>query len=157
MKKALKIALLTPLCLLLVLILVIVCLDVWNTRFPTGGGRWTSESPDGRFIVTGYSTKGLLAQLTPTMPGDGGFGPGIIILRDKKTGEILQQAKVENIAGIDEEYVDWMVGDPDAIWRRGWADSARLKDPWEGDYIHIKFVGTWPLPSVDGKLPPPLK
>jgi hypothetical protein len=152
MKKALKITLLTLLCLLLALI----CLYLWDTyRTPSGPGRWESESPDGRFIVTGYSTKGLLAQLTPTMPGDGGFGPGIVILRDKKTGKILQQAKVENIAGIDEGYVDWMIGDPDAPWRKSWAFRKDLKDPWEGDYVDIKFVGTWPLPSVDGKLPPP--
>jgi hypothetical protein len=72
MRKALKIVLLMPLCLLLALVLGVVCLDFWATHWPSGPGRWESESPDGRFIVTGYSTKGLLASLTPTMPGDGG-------------------------------------------------------------------------------------
>jgi hypothetical protein len=89
------------------------------------------------------------------MPGDGGFGPGTIVLRDKKTGEVLQQAKVENIAGIDEGYVKWMISDPDAVWRKNWATRSNLKAPWEGDYVYITFVGTWPLPSVDGKLPLP--
>jgi hypothetical protein len=101
MKRSLKIVLLTPLCLLLALILAGIGLHLWDTnQTPTGPGRWTSESPDGRFIVTGYSNKGLRS-LIPTMPGDGGgWGPGIIILRNKKTGEILQQAKVENLGGI---------------------------------------------------------
>jgi hypothetical protein len=65
-------------------------------RMPTGPGPWESKSPDGRFIVTGYSNKGLPV-LIPTMPGDGGHGPGIVILREKQTGKILQQAKVEHI------------------------------------------------------------
>jgi hypothetical protein len=156
MKKTLKIVLLAPLCLLLVLILVVVCLDILDTnQTPTGPGRWTSESPDGRFIVTGYSNKGWRSILLPTMPGDGGYGPGIIILRDKKTGGILQQAKVENLGGMGRGDVDWMIGDPDAPWRKSWATRAQLKTPWEGDYVHITLVDTWPLPSVDGKLPPP--
>ncbi|GHT96347.1 hypothetical protein AGMMS49545_21070 [Betaproteobacteria bacterium] len=158
MKKALKIVLLTPLFLLLALILIVVCLDIWGTyfRIPSAEekGRWTSESPDGRFKVTGHSTKSLFEKLTPTMPGDGGFGPGIVILVDKKTGKILQQARVDNIDSAS--YVDWKVGDPDALWRKGWATFAGLKEPWEGDYVDIKFGDTWPLPSEDGKLPPPL-
>ena len=150
LKKMFKIILETA----LVLILTIVGLDIWNTQFstPSGEGRWKSESPDGRFSVTGYSTKSLFAKLISTAPGDGGFGPGIIILRDKKTGKILQQEKIENIA--DSEYIEWWIGDPDAVWRKGWATA---KGPREGDYVSIKFVGTWPLPSVDGKLPPPLE
>jgi hypothetical protein len=159
MKKTLKIVLLTPLCLLLALILVVVCLDIWATHFriPSAEekGVWTSESPDARFRVTGYSTKSVFTKLIPTMPGNGGnFGPGIVILWDKKTGEILQQEKVENLDSYG--VVDWMVGNPDAPWRKGWATYAQLKAPWEGDYVHITLVDTWPLPSIDGKLPPPL-
>ncbi|MDR1661445.1 MAG: hypothetical protein LBR95_03330 [Azoarcus sp.] len=67
----------------------------------------------------------------------------------------MQQAKVEELGGMDGGSVDWMVGDPDAIWRKNWATRRNLKDPWEGDYVYITFVGTWPLPSLDGKLPPP--
>jgi hypothetical protein len=116
MKNPLKIVLLTPLCFLLVLILAGTALHLWVTNLmPTGPGRWTSESPDGRFIVTGYPNKGLRS-LIPTMPGDGGYGPGIIILRDKKTGEILQQAKVENLGNMGRGDVKWWIGDPDAPW-----------------------------------------
>ena len=150
LKKMFKIILGT----VLILVLTIVGLDIWHSQFstPSGEGRWKSESPDGRFIVTGYSTKSLFVMLIPTAPGDCGFGPGIVILRDKKTGEVLQQARVEELSNTG--YVDWMIGEPDAIWRKNWA-SPRSKDPWEGDYVDIKFVGTWPLPSVDGKLPLP--
>jgi hypothetical protein len=159
MKKILRIALLTPLSILLVLILAIVCLDVWATHFSIPSaeeeGRWTSESPDGRFKVTGYSTKSLFTKLISTAPGNGGFGPGIVVLWDKKAGKILQQARVENIDSAS--YVDWMIGDPDAVWRKGWATYAQLKTPWEGDYVRIGLLGTWPLPSLDGKLPLPLK
>jgi hypothetical protein len=153
-KKALKIALLTPLFILLALILAGTCYQIWYTEFrtPDGPGRWTSESPDGRFIITAYSNKGLRS-LIPTMPGDGGFGPGIVILRENKTGKILQQAKVENLDGM-AGYAKWMIGDPDAPWRKGWATA---EGPREGDYVRVGLLGTWPLPSEDGKLPPPLK
>ena len=154
MKKALKITLLSPLFLLLALVLTGTGYQIWFTEFrvPDGPGRWRSESPDGRFIVTGYSNKGLRS-LIPTMPGDGGFGPGIVILREKKTGKILQQARVDVIDNASSVY--WRIGDSGALWRKNWATYARLKDPWKGDYVRIKFVDTWPLPSVDGKLPPP--
>jgi hypothetical protein len=102
--------------------------------------------------VTAYSNKGLRSWI-PTMPGDGGYGPGIIILRDKKTGEILRQEKVENLDG-DVGYVEWWIGDPDAVWRKGWAAAAKIEGPWEGDYVCIGIIDVWPLPSVDGKLPP---
>jgi hypothetical protein len=155
----LKIVLLTPLSILLVLILAIVCLDVWATHFSIPSaeeeGRWTSESPGGRFKVTGYSTKSLFTKLVSTAPGDGGFGPGIVVLWDKKAGKILQQAEVENLGGMHEGYVDWMIGDPDAVWRKGWPTA--MGTPAEGDYVYIKFIGIWPLPSLDGKLPLPLK
>jgi hypothetical protein len=74
MKKALKIVLLTPLCLLLALILVGTGYQIWYTEFrtPTGPGRWESESPDGRFIVTGYLNKGLRT-LIPRLKGSVSF------------------------------------------------------------------------------------
>ncbi|MDR1661162.1 MAG: hypothetical protein LBR95_01850 [Azoarcus sp.] len=151
MKRTIKIVLLMPLCLLLVLIV----LHLWDTnQTPSGPGRWRSESPDGRFIVTGHSNKGLRSWI-PTMPGDGGYGPGIIILRDKKTGKILQQAKVDNLGGMGRRSVQWMMGGPDAVWRKGWPTATGA--PREGDYVHITLVAIWPLPSLDGKLPPPLK
>ena len=151
----------TILIMMLVLIAVIVCLDIWATRFstPDGEGRWTSESPDGRFSVTGYSTGSFFSALESTAPGDGGgFGPGIVVLRDNKTGEVLQKARVEEITGIYYDgNVSWMIGDPDAPWRKSW--GVAYKQPggiWEGDYVFIKSVGDWPLPSKDGKMPPPL-
>jgi hypothetical protein len=143
----------------LALTLTGICYQIWFTEFrtPTGPGRWHSESPDGRFTVTGYSNKGLRSLIpTMTMPGDGGgWGPGTIILRDKKTEEILQQVKVEELGGMDEGNVEWWIGDPDAVWRKGCPTATGALR--EGDYFRIKFVGTWPLPSLDGKLPPPLE
>ena len=150
MRKAVKIVLLTPLCALLALIL----LDIWGTEFrtPTGPGNWDTESPDGRFIVTAYSNKGFFRSLIPTMPGDGGFGPGIITLQEKKTGKVLQEAKVENLGVIDSGDVRWMMNDPGAFWRQNRATLWGLKEPWKGDYVRVKFVAIWPLPSLDGKL-----
>jgi hypothetical protein len=157
MRKVLKIALLMPLCLLLALIFIGICLHLWSANLtPDGPGRWSTESPDGRFVVTGYSNKGLRAWI-PTMPGDGGYGPGIIILREKKTGKILQQAKVENLGNMGRGSIKWMVGDPDAPWRKSRASFAKQERPWEGDYVDIGLVATWPLPSLDGKLPPPFE
>ena len=153
MKKAIRIAL----SILLALLLIIVCLDIWSTHFSIPSaeekGRWTSESPDGRFRVTGYSTKSLFTKLISTMPGDGGFGPGIVMLWDNKTGNILQNVRVENIDNAS--YIKWIIGDPDAPWRKGWPTTTG--EPREGDYVRIKLIATWPLPSLDGKLPPPLE
>ena len=153
MRKAVKIVLLTPLCALLALIL----LDIWDTEFrtPTGPGNWDTESPDGRFIVTAYSNKGFFRSLIPTMPGDGGFGPGIITLQEKKTGLVLQRAKVEYLGGMGRGSIKWWIGDPDAVWRKGWPTAVGA--PHEGDYVNIGWVAIWPLPSLDGKLPPPLE
>jgi hypothetical protein len=154
MKKALKIALLTPLCLLLALVLVVVCLDVWATHFriPSAQeeGKWASASPDGRFIMTGYLTKSLFDKLSVGGPGDGSFGPGIIILREKKTGKILQKARVDLIMEYDKP--KWLVGEPDAVWRK---NRGTPQNPWKGDYVSVGFLDAWPLPSEDGKMPPP--
>ena len=154
MKKVLKITLLTPLFLLLVLVLAGTGYQIWFTEFrvPDGPGRWRSESPDGRFIITGYSNKGLRSMI-PTMPGDGGFGPGIVILREKKTGKILQLARVDSLD--NSSYIKWMIGNPDAVWRKNLTMLTGLKGRWEGDYVNITFVGTWPLPSKDGEMPLP--
>ncbi|MDR2129523.1 MAG: hypothetical protein LBP52_10750 [Burkholderiaceae bacterium] len=157
MKKALKIALLTPLCLLLALVLAVVCLDVWATHFRIPSAQekgWqTSESPDGRFRVTGYSTKSVFS-MRMAMPGGGSdgirYGPGIVILWDNKTGKILQKARVETL--VAHENVDWRIGEPDAVWRKNWGTP---QNPWKGDYVRVKFLDTWPLPSEDGKMPPP--
>ena len=127
----------------LVLFVIGFCYQIWYTEFrtPTGQGRWSSESPDGRFVVTAYSNKGFRV-LIPTMPGDGGFGPGILTLREKKTGKVLQQAKVEHLGAIDSGDVRWMMNDPDAFWRQNWATRRNLKEPWKGDYVDISFVAT---------------
>jgi hypothetical protein len=154
MRKSVKIAVLTLFFSLLALLLIGIGYQIWYTEFriPTGVGRWTSESPDSRFTVTAYSNKGLRS-LIPTMPGDGGYGPGIIILREKKTGNILHQRKVDNLAGMLRGYVEWMVGEPDAPWRKDWA-GLESPEPWKGDYVSIGLFGIWPLPSEDGEMPP---
>jgi hypothetical protein len=69
-----KIVLLTPLYLLLALVFIVICLHFWSTNLtPIGPGRWSTESPDGRFIITGYSNKGLRAWIL-AMAGDMGRG-----------------------------------------------------------------------------------
>jgi hypothetical protein len=133
MKKLVKLVLMTPILILLMLILIGTSYQIWYTEFrtPSGMGQWSSKSPDGRFIVTAYSNKGLRSMI-PTMPGDGSFGPGIIILRDNKTGKILQKEEIENLAAIGKNNVEWI-----------------------GDYVHIDFISPpWPLPHIDGTLPP---
>jgi hypothetical protein len=155
MKKLVKITILIPLISLLVLIVVGIVYHLWETRFsePTGKGRWSTTSPDGRFTVTGYLTKGL-GVLIPTMPGDGGYGDGIVILRDNKTGKVLQKARVENVSNL-AGLVDWMVGEPDADWRINLAILKGTDKKWEGNYVYVQYVDTWPLPDEEGKLPPP--
>jgi hypothetical protein len=152
MKKLFKIILITP----LVLFLIIVCLNFYSVHFDIPSinekGAWSSESPDGRFRVTGYSRSSLF-DMGVMMPGQGGaWGKGIVILWDNKTRKILQLERVENIAACGR--IKWMIGDPDAVWRKGWAVAAQQEKPWEGDYVDISFVATWPLPSEDGHLPP---
>jgi hypothetical protein len=153
MKKTLKIAMF----LLLSLILIVVLFDVWDTQFrippAEEAGTWTSQSPDGRFSVTGYSTKSLFVKLIPTMPGDGSFGPGLVVLRDNKTGKILQKAKVEEVSSAGDS-VDWMIGDSGALWRKSWS-APGSQEPWKGDYVSVRYLEIWPLPDKDGKLPPP--
>jgi uncharacterized membrane protein YeiB len=54
MKKLLKIA------LTVFLILASILLLAFSWHVPSGEGLWQEESPDGRFTMTGYLTKGLL-------------------------------------------------------------------------------------------------
>jgi hypothetical protein len=104
----LKAALFTPLFILM--ILVIVCLDIWTTHFRITSadeeGIWKSTSPDGQFEVVGYG-KMSLRRFLPTMPGSGGDTDGIIVLRDKKNGDILQKQNVDLVNFIDEHSVSW--------------------------------------------------
>jgi hypothetical protein len=154
MKKLFKIILITP----LVLFLIIVCLNFYSVHFdiPTMDekGAWTSESPDGRFRVTGYSRSSLF-DMGVMMPGQGGaWGKGIVILWDNKTGKMLQKTRVEEISSTGDS-IKWMIGEPEAIWRKNASILTRQEAPWEGDYVSIQFVDTWPLPSEDGKMPLP--
>jgi hypothetical protein len=110
MKKSLKIPLVT-LAILVSILLLAFSWHIWETEYhvPSGGGSWREESPDGRFTMTAYSTKGLLA-FVPVMPGQGSDGDGVFVLRDKQTGKIIQTARVGQISAFRSGGIRWYDG-----------------------------------------------
>jgi hypothetical protein len=126
MKKLLKIAL-TAFAIFASILLLAFSWHVWETKYhvPSGEGLWQEESPDGRFVMTGYLTKGLLG-FVPTAPGDGSSGSGVVVLRDNKTGQILQTIRVDSILALRGGGITWL-----------------------DDYVSIVGVeGTWSLPPT---------
>jgi hypothetical protein len=107
MKKLLKIPLVT-LAIFASILFLAFSWHVWETKYyvPSGEGSWQEESPDGRFTMTGYLTKGLLSFVS-VMPGQGSDGDGVVVLRDKQTGKIIQTARVEQVSAISGGGVRW--------------------------------------------------
>jgi len=139
MKKVLKVILLIPVAALFLLVLAGVCFHLWETRIfvPSGKGAWESTSPDGRHTVAGYVLKGL-GVLVPTMPGDGSSGPGIVLLRDNKTGEVLQKERVDSVISLGVVL---------------WEDTC--KDYFHKEYkrcVYVQDVATWELPPREGSV-----
>lgn len=102
MKKSLKVVLFV-LCLLIVSAAV---LHVWYDRFyePTGKGYQTFISPDGNHTIEIYLMNGLIP--LPTMPGQGGDGPGLLVLRDNQ-GRTLHKIKIDGANSIDDNSIMW--------------------------------------------------
>jgi hypothetical protein len=81
---------------------------IWETKYhvPSGEGLWQEESPDGRFTMTGYLTKGLLV-FVAVMPGQGSDGAGVVVLRDKQNGEILKTVRVGQVNALRSGGIHW--------------------------------------------------
>jgi hypothetical protein len=107
MKKLFKITLVI-FAILASILLLAFSWHIWETEYhvPSGEGSWQEESPDGRFTMTAYSTKGLLA-FVPVMPGQGSDGDGVLVLRDKQTGEIIQTVRVGQISAFRSGGIRW--------------------------------------------------
>jgi hypothetical protein len=129
MKKLLKIALIA-FAIFASILLLAFSWHVWETKYhvPSGEGSWQSISPNGRFIVTGYLTKGLL-RFVPTAPGDGSSGPGVVVLRENQTGQILETARIDSLNALREGVM------------------------WEGNSVYVKFIGDWSLPPATDSKP----
>jgi hypothetical protein len=106
-KKLLKIALIA-FAILVSILLLAFSWHVWETKYhiPSGEGLWQEESPDGRFTMTGYLTKGLLV-FVAVMPGQGSDGDGVVVLRDKQTGKVIQTARVEQVNALRSGGIRW--------------------------------------------------
>jgi hypothetical protein len=95
--------------ILLGLLCLICAFVVWNTwriysYVPEGRTMYTETSPDKRFTVAIYPSPSLFPRFA--MPGQGGDGPGLIILRDNRTGKELQRKHVDSFWHIYTT-VDW--------------------------------------------------
>jgi hypothetical protein len=130
MKKPLKI-ILVIITVFASILVVLFSWHVWETKYyvPSGEGVWQSTSPDGRFTVVGYLTKGLLI-FVPTAPGDGSSGPGVIVLKDNQTGEILQKARIDSVTALGGDEIKW--------------DSSS---------VYVRYIDDWPLPPITNTKP----
>ena len=88
------------------LILVLVLWDAWLLNFhtPDWEPAFTSTSPDGRFIVSVYDNTGIIL-LPPALNPRG--SAGTVVLREVKTGKVLQRAKVDYVAH-GTPHIDWI-------------------------------------------------
>jgi hypothetical protein len=129
-KKLLKITL-TTFVILASILLLAVSWHIWETKYhiPSGEGVWQEESPDGRFTMTGYLTKGLLV-FVAVMPGQGSDGDGVVVLRDKQTGKIIQTARAEQVDALQ------------------WGGIR-----WRDSYVIVSGVDKFPLPPPTPKKP----
>ena len=86
--------------------IVLTVWDYWriDSHVPDGTPMFTSTSPDNRFTVAGYPSPTIFPRFA--MPGQGGDGPALIILRDNRTGKELQRRHVDGPWFIYED-VTW--------------------------------------------------
>ena len=102
----------------------ILCWHGWENYVgipPHLRSAWESTSPDGRFKVAGYSFAGLY-RFVPRKVGE---GPGVIVLIDNKTEEVIRKEFVDYLGGqLGSEAVDWY-----------------------GDEVGIIAIGAWKLPE----------
>ena len=88
------------------LALVLVLLDAWvfYCHTPDWEPAFTSTSSDGRFIVSVYDNTGIIL-LPPALNPRG--SAGTVVLREVKTGKVLQRAKVDYVAH-GTPHIDWI-------------------------------------------------
>ena len=110
---------------LFLLVFAFGLLDVWLINFHTPGWEpeFVSTSPDGRFTVSVYDNPGVLL-LPPGLHPRG--SAGTVVLRENKTGKVLQRAKVS--------YVDAGSKAPDITWGK------------KGEWVLVTSLGDWDLP-----------
>ena len=91
---------------LFLLVFAFGLLDVWLINFHTPGWEpeFVSTSPDGRFTVSVYDNPGVLL-LPPGLHPRG--SAGTVVLRENKTGKVLQRAKVSYVDSSGTPHVRW--------------------------------------------------
>ena len=91
---------------LLGLIIALALLDAWIFYVHTPGWKpaFVSTSPDGRFTVSVYYNTGVLP-LPPALHPRG--RAGTIVLRENKTGKVLQRANSTYVHSSGEPVVTW--------------------------------------------------
>jgi len=95
---------------LLGLILALVLWDIWAFHYeiPDGEPAYASTSPDGRFTVSVYHNYGILP--IPYWIHPRGRA-GTVVLRENKTGKVLQRVTVDYMnAGTETPHVRWNAG-----------------------------------------------
>jgi len=111
----------------LAVLLALVLLDTWVYYFHTPERtRFVSESPDGRFTVSGHANFGIWV-----MPeGMHVRNPYLIVLREVKTGKVLRRERPEQWFAVDRSSVSWFL-----------------------DYNEVGIVsqGVWDLPPAEAE------
>jgi len=96
--------------LALALVLLLIALVVWDewriySYVPEGKPKFTSTSPCRRFTVSAYSVPSALPRFA--MPGQGGDGPAMFILRDNRVDKELQRQYVRSLWIMYAYSIDW--------------------------------------------------
>jgi hypothetical protein len=83
--------------LILALGLLLIVLQAWDTwriayHAPEGKPMFTSTSPDNRFTAAAYHSPTIFPRFA--MPGQGGDGSALFILRDNRAGKELRRQHV---------------------------------------------------------------
>jgi len=109
---------------LVVLTLALVLWDTWEMHYeiPDWEPAFASTSPDGRFTVSVYSNVGVI-RLPPGLNPRG--RAGTVVLRDNRTGKVLQRAATEQGIGMEAD-ISWIP---------------------EYNRVSITAVGRWDLPT----------
>jgi hypothetical protein len=109
---------------------IVLVLALWNTwsyyfHTPEWKPAFVSTSPDGRYAVSVYYNPGLI-QMPPALTPRG--NSGTVVLRDIKTGKVLQR---EVVGGVHSS------GNPDVSWIP------------QTNRVSIVNVGSWDLPPEE--------
>jgi len=85
--------------------LALVLWDTWEMHYeiPDWEPAFASTSADGRFTVSVYYTSGIIPLPDWLNPRRNN---GTVVLRDNRTGKVLQRAKVDYVAH-DTPHIEW--------------------------------------------------